>query len=100
MVVNATHYCVVINQSHEVLGVISARSILKAFDRDLDQTTAKDVLLPYTFTITPNTPLSEAIHLMDKHKIEHLIVVSDRHGSKAVLGMLHVEDIIDGMVQN
>lgn len=100
MVVNSTHYCIVINESHEVLGIISARSILKAFGRDLDQTKAKDILLPYTFTITPMTPLKEAIHLMDRRKIEHLIVVSDRPGTKAILGLLHVEDILDKMAQD
>ena len=97
MVVNSTHYCVVINNNHEVMGIVSSRSILKAFDLDLEQTRAKDILVPYTFTITPSTPLKEAIQLMDKRKIEHLIVVSDRPGSKAILGLLHVEDIVDRM---
>ncbi len=100
LVLNSTHYCVVMKQNHEVLGIISARSILKAFGGNLDQTTATDILLPYTFTVTPNTPVKEAIRLMDRKKIEHLIVTSDRPGSKAVLGMLHVEDIIDKMAQD
>ncbi len=100
MLVNSTHYCVVINQSREVLGIISARSILKAFGRDLRQAKVKDILVPYTFTITPSTPLREAIQLMDKRKIEHLIVVSDRPGSKAILGLLHIEDIVDRMAQD
>jgi predicted transcriptional regulator len=100
MVVNSTHYCTVMNQNHEVMGIISARSILKAFGRDLDQTKAKDILVPYTFTITPSTPLKEAIQLMDRRKIEHLIVVSDRPGSKAILGLLHVEDIVDRMARD
>jgi signal-transduction protein with cAMP-binding, CBS, and nucleotidyltransferase domain len=99
MWVNSTHYCVVINRSREVLGIISARSILKAFGLDLRQAKAKDILIPYTFTITPSTPLKEAIELMDKRKIEHLIVVSDRPGSKAILGLLHIEDIVDRMAQ-
>ncbi len=97
LAVNSSHYCVVTNQSHEVLGIISARSILRAFDRDLDKTTAKDILLPHTFTITPNCTLREAIRLMDGRKIEHLIVTSGRGGSKAVVGLLHIEDIIAKM---
>jgi signal-transduction protein with cAMP-binding, CBS, and nucleotidyltransferase domain len=44
-------------------------------------------------------PLSEAIRLMDRRKIEHVIVTSDRPGSKAVLGMLHIEDVISAMVE-
>ena len=99
MVVNSSHYCVVTNQSHEVLGIISARSILRAFDRELDRTTAQDILLPHTFTITPNSTLKEAIRMMDGRKIEHLIVTSDRAGSKAVVGLLHIEDIIAKMAQ-
>ena len=99
MMVNATHYCVVINQQREVVGIISSHSILKAFGSDLDRTRAGDILVPYTFTITPSTPLKEAIQLMDRRKIEHLIVVSDRPGSKAILGLLHVEDIVDRMAE-
>lgn len=99
LAVNSTRYCVVTNKDHEVLGIISARSILKAFGKDLDDTLAKDILLPHTYTISPNMPLSEAIRLMDRRKIEHVIVTSDRPGSKAVLGMLHIEDVIDAMVR-
>ena len=99
LAVNSTRYCVVTNKEHEVLGIISARSILKAFGKDLDDTSAKEILLPHTYTISPNMPLSEAIRLMDRRKIEHVIVTSDRPGSKAVLGMLHIEDVIASMVR-
>ncbi len=99
LAVNSTRYCVVTNKEHEVIGIISARSILKAFGKDLDETLAKEILLPHTYTISPNMPLSEAIRLMDRRKIEHVIVTSDRPGSKAVLGMLHIEDVIDAMVR-
>jgi signal-transduction protein with cAMP-binding, CBS, and nucleotidyltransferase domain len=98
LAVNSTRYCVVTNKEHEVLGIISARSILKAFGKDLDNTLAKEILVPHTYTISPNMPLSEAIRLMDRRKIEHVIVTSDRPGSKAVLGMLHIEDVIAAMV--
>ena len=99
LAVNSARYCVVTNREHEVLGIISARSILKAFGKDLGNTAAKEILIPYTYTISPCTPLSDAIRLMDKHKIEHIIVTSDRPGSKAVLGMLHVEDILSAMAR-
>jgi len=98
MAVNSAHYCVVINQKHEVLGIISSRSILKAFGRDLDQTRAADILLPHTFTITPNTPIEEAVRLMDRRKIEHVIVTQP--GNRTVLGLLHAEDIVDKMAQD
>jgi signal-transduction protein with cAMP-binding, CBS, and nucleotidyltransferase domain len=98
MAVNSTRYCVVINKAQEVLGIISARSILKAFGMDLDRTLAREILLPHTYTISPSTPLKEAIRLMDRRKIEHIIVTSDRPGVKAVLGMLHIQSILGAMV--
>ncbi|NSW86968.1 MAG: CBS domain-containing protein [Syntrophobacteraceae bacterium] len=97
MVVNSIRYCVVINGRNEVQGIISARSILKAYGRNLNATRAKDILLPYTVTITPSSSLNEAVELMSKKRIEHLIVVSDRPGSKAILGLLHAEDIVNRM---
>ena len=91
---NRIHYCVVVNDQHEVDGIISARSILKAYGKDLDKTKAKDILLPYTITITPNSPIDEAIELMCKKKIEHIVIVSEHPASKAILGILHASDII------
>jgi len=100
MVVNRIRYCVVVNSAHEVVGIISARSILKAFGKDLDKTRAKDILQPYTITIHPSSPLSEAIEIMCKKKIEHLIVVSEKPGSKAVLGILYASDLVKEMAES
>ena len=96
---NRVHYCVVTNEQHEVEGIISARSILKAYGKDLDKTKAGDILLPYTITITPNSSLDEAIKLMAKRKVEHLVIVADNPSSKAILGILHASDIISKMAQ-
>jgi len=98
MTINNIRYCVVVNDEHEILGVISARSILIGFGKDLEQTTAGDILVPYTVTIGPNTPLKDAVDIMIRKKIEHLIVIPDRPGAKAILGMLHAEDIVNRMV--
>jgi CBS domain-containing protein len=97
MVVNRLRYCIVVSGRNDVRGIISARSILKAFGRNLDRTTAQDILLPYTITVTPATPLTQAIQLMHDKRIEHLIIVSDKPGSKAVLGILSAADIVHGM---
>ena len=100
MVVNRIGYCVVVNQKHEVVGIISPRSILRAFGVDLERTKAKDILLPHTITITPSSPLSEAIELMLEKRVDHLVVISDRPGSRAVYGILHGEDLVRAMAKN
>jgi predicted transcriptional regulator len=99
MVFNRLRYCVIVRDRNEVEGIISARSILKALGRNLDRTKAKDILLPYTITAAPSTPLTEAIQIMNERRIEHLVIVSDKPGSKAVLGILSAADIVQSMAK-
>ncbi len=98
MVVNRTAYCVVLDQKHEVIGHVSLRSVLEAFGPDLDEKKARDVLVRKATTVTPRTSIKEAIDLMNRDREEHLVVVSDRPDSKAVVGLLRAKDIIKSMV--
>ncbi len=100
MVVNRIRYCAVTSGSHEVVGLISADNIINAFGRDFSEIKAKDIILPGSVvTVTPSTPLEEAVALMAKKRIEHLIVVSERPESKAVIGMVCAGDIIARMAR-
>jgi CBS domain-containing protein len=94
MVVNRIRYVVVTDDHGAVSGIISARSLLKAWGKDLDQTTAKDILLPYTITTTPETPLAEAIKVMQKRRIQHLVIVSEQPPHQRVVGILAAVDLV------
>ena len=97
MVVNRIRYVVVTDDHGAVSGIISARSILKAWGQDLEQTTAKDILLPYTVTTTPDMPLAEAIKMMQKRRIQHLVIVSDQAPHRRVVGILAAVDVVKHM---
>lgn len=99
MVINRTRYVVVVDEHNSVAGIISARSILRAWGKDLEKTTAKDMLLPHTITTTPQTPLADAIKLMQKRRIQHLVIVSDRPPHKRVTGILSASDIVRHMAK-
>lgn len=100
LVVNRIRYCAVISEKHEVRGLISADNMIDAFGRDFNQTKAKNILAQDSIlTVTLGTPLKEAVSLMAEKKIEHLLVVSDRPGSKAVIGMVYACDIIARMAR-
>jgi CBS domain-containing protein len=100
MVVNRIRYCVVINKNHEVLGLISADQMINAFDKEFGRRKALDIVSRDALvTVTSSTPLSEAIDLMAKKSVEHIIVVSDRPGSRAVIGIIAARDIIAGMAR-
>ena len=99
MVVNRLRYSVVINKQCEVKGIISADSILRAYDKNIDNLRARDIIESYSYTTTPTTLLSEAIAIMEKKKIEHLIIVGDPPRNRSVLGILYASDIVRSMVQ-
>ena len=100
MVVNRIRYVVTTDDHGAVAGIISARSLLKAWGQDLDKTVARDILLPYTFTTTPETPLSEAIRIMQKGRIQHLVIVSEQAPQKRVVGILSAVDLVRHMARN
>ena len=100
MVVNRIRYVVTTDDHGAVTGIISARSLLKAWGQDLDKTVARDILLPYTFTTTPETPLSEAIRMMQKRRIQHLVIVSEQAPQKRVVGILSAVDLVRYMARS
>ena len=99
-VVNRIRYVVVMDEENSVAGIISGRSILKAWGKDLGDVLAKDLLLPYTMTVTPDMPLEEAVRIMQKRRIQHLIVVGERPPHKRVIGILMATDIVRYMARS
>jgi CBS domain-containing protein len=100
MVVNRIRYVVVVDEHNAVLGIISARSILKAWNKDLDKTRAGNIVLPHTVTVTPETPLADAIKLMQSRRIQHLVVLSARPPYQSVAGILSASDIVVHMARS
>ncbi|HXW68418.1 MAG TPA: CBS domain-containing protein [Dissulfurispiraceae bacterium] len=100
MVVNRIRYCTIVNANHEVRGLISADNMLNAFGRDFNETTVKEILNPDTIvTVTLGTPIEDAVALMAQKGIEHLVVVSERAGSRAVIGIVCANDIVAKMAR-
>ena len=100
MVVNRIRYCVVLNNKREVMGLISSDMMINALGKDFGTARAKDIVTPDSIpTVTLSTPITDAVALMAKEAIEHLIVVSDKAGSRAVIGMLFASDIIACMAK-
>lgn len=100
MVVNRIRYCVVLNNNREVVGLISSDTMINAFGKDFGTARAKDIITGDSITtVTLSTLLRDAVALMSREGVEHLIVVSDKAGSRAVIGMLFASDIIAYMAE-
>ncbi len=75
-----------------LVGVISERDIVRAFARDgarLVERRVRDLMARGVVTCSPETSMSEAEKLMDKHRIRHLPVVD----GAAIVGMLSMRDV-------
>jgi len=92
---NRIRSVVVTDDEGAVCGIVSLISILKAWGKDLTKITAEDILQPYTVTISPESPIEEAIKLLQKKRIEHLVIVSPE-GRRAV-GILTTFDVVQHM---
>jgi CBS domain-containing protein len=76
-----------------LVGIISERDVMRAFARDgarLVERRVRDLMAREVVTCGPETSMSEAERLMDKHRIRHLPVVD---GAK-VIGMLSIRDVM------
>lgn len=96
METNDVRSVVVTADRGEVWGIVSIISILKAWGKDLDKLTAEDILQPYTITVSGEAPIEEAVKLMQKKRIEHLVIVHPGLVRRAV-GILTTFDIIQQM---
>jgi crotonyl-CoA carboxylase/reductase len=93
---NNVRSVVVTDDRGEVWGIVSVISILKAWGKDLDKLTAEDILQSYTVTVSPSSPIEEAVKLLQSKRIEHLVIEHPGVVRRAV-GILTTFDIIEHM---
>jgi len=92
---NSVRSVVVTDDRGEVWGIVSLISILKAWGKDLEKMTAEDLLQRVTVTVSPEAPLEEAVRLLQKKRIEHLVILHP--GIRRAVGVLTTFDIVQQM---
>jgi len=92
---NSVRSVVVTDDRGEVWGIVSLISILKAWGQDLEKMTAEDLLQRVTVTISPEAPIEEAVRLLQKKRIEHLVILHPE--IRRAVGVLTTFDIIQHM---
>ena len=85
-------------QSHgKLLGVLSDGDLRRLFERDGPEAfhrTAAEILNSAPRTIAPELFAADALALMERHKITALLVTVDGTSATAVLGIVHLHDIL------
>lgn len=87
----------VVDETGEVWGVISVMELLPLYGKDIETIKAEEVMRPYKIEVDPQAPVEDAIDLMKKRKIEHLIIIDPHAGPKRPVGILTSFDIVQYM---
>ncbi len=94
---NQIRCIVVMDEMGEVWGLVSIMELLPFFGKDLEQIRAQEIMRPFKIEVDPQWPISEAVQLMKKKKIEHLIVIDPHAGPRRPIGILTSFDILQFM---
>lgn len=87
----------VVDDTQVVKGVFTDGDLRRAIEkgRDLRKTVITDIMSPDPRTIGPDRLAAEAVEIMERVKINQLLVVDDQH---KLLGALNIHDLFRGKV--
>jgi predicted transcriptional regulator len=83
---------------HRLLGTVTVESVVAAVARgtDMASATARDVCESDVFTVPPDMPLDEALHLMAERDLERLPVTENGY----LLGVLPREPVVRRLAED
>jgi CBS domain-containing protein len=94
MVTHQVRFVAVMDETGEVWGSVSMLDLLRFYGKDLEHTRADEIMRDYRIEVDPQWLLEEAIKLMKKRKIEHLLIIDPHAGPKRPVGILTDFDIV------
>ncbi|MEZ4768485.1 MAG: crotonyl-CoA carboxylase/reductase [Caldilineales bacterium] len=101
MLANQIH-AVVVTEGERAAGVVSQTDIVLAQQgRPIEKAaalTAGDVMTPGLVSCTSDRKLSDAVTLMTRNRIHRLVVVEDRAGKLAPVGILSMTDVVRRLI--
>ncbi len=94
MVENRIRSIAVVDETGEVWGSVSRLDLLRHYGEDLETIKAQEIMRPYTLEVDPQWPIEQAIELMKKRRIEHLLITESYTVSRRLVGILTNYDIV------
>jgi arabinose-5-phosphate isomerase len=83
----------VIDAEDRLAGIFTDGDLRRILDRGIDvhRTTMREVMTTNCKTVAPGVLAAEAVHLLEQHKINGLLVVDD---ARKVVGALNIHDLL------
>ncbi|MEE8432413.1 MAG: CBS domain-containing protein [Candidatus Desulfatibia sp.] len=90
------HGVAVISEKNEPIGIISEIDIVKAFGKDFNEVTAKDIMSGHVESVDMNMTIKDAATVMKEKEFTRLLVVDDK---KVLRGILSLTDIVNEIME-
>ena len=94
MLSNDVSALVVIDEHLDACGVITKTDLIGCYDKDLSSITAEDIMSPRLSTVSPDTPVPQAIEQMLDRKIHQLVIVTQGGGHRRPVGIFTSGDAV------
>lgn len=91
------HALVVTGDQGEVVGIISHMDVIPLYGNDLTQHTASDIMTKRVISVSPDTPVADAVQAMIEKRIHRLVVTEVRDDKLMPVGVLSTTDIVREM---
>jgi CBS domain-containing protein len=78
-------------------GVVSQSDLARVFLSDYEAMTAKDVMSPGMYSVSPDALLSTAVEMMLEKGLHQVLVVPDTKGCAAPAGVLSKRHLVELM---
>ncbi len=88
------HAVVVVDAEGRARGILSHMDIMSHYGENLSERVADEVMTPQVVSVTPQTPLVEAVKLMSKYRIHRLLVTEPGPGGPVPVGILSTGDVL------
>ncbi len=85
---------VVVGADYSAQGIISHMDIMAHYGENLAERHATDVMTREIVSVTPQTPLAEAVRLMVERRIHRLLVAEATSSGLMPVGILSTTDVI------
>jgi CBS domain-containing protein len=88
------HALVVVDADGYARGILSHMDIMAHYGEALYERKAGEIMTPQVVSVTPLTPLGEAVKLMAKYRIHRLLVTEPGPSGSVPVGILSTGDVI------
>jgi len=88
------HALVVVDAEGYARGILSHMDIMGHYGESLSERRASEIMTPQVVSVTPETPLAEAVRLMSKYRIHRLLVTEPGPNGPMPVGILSTGDVI------